>query len=376
MKFFLVGGAVRDKLLGLPCKERDWLVVGGTPERMLALGFWRADADFPVFLHPETGEEYALARTEVKSGPGYKGFLVHAGQEVTLEQDLARRDLTINALAEDASGNLVDLFGGREDLDNGLLRHITPAFVEDPVRVVRVARFAAKLGKWGFRVAHGTHALMQRMTADADFVHLKRERVWRELERSLAEPQPWRFFEVLHRCGAWRVLLPGLADALGEEPGHGGVPSPAMLALQRAAAISEAPPVRFAALFAALPGDPLPLAEKLRAPREFLELTGLLVRHGDVFRACAAGDPEILYHLLRELRAQQRPERFADFLQAAAAIWPEAAEAAGRNLRLAAQALASVSAEALQQQGLQGRALGEALQRASVAAIKNSRANF
>jgi tRNA nucleotidyltransferase (CCA-adding enzyme) len=379
MKFYLVGGAVRDRLLGLPFKERDWLVVGGTPEQLLALGFRRADADFPVFLHPATGEEYALARTETKNGPGYKGFAVDAGPQVTLEQDLARRDLTINALAEDENGNIIDPFGGREDLDNGLLRHITPAFVEDPVRVVRVARFAAKLGRWGFRVAHGTHALMTRMTADADFVHLKTERLWRELGQALAEPQPWRFFEVLQRCGAWRVLLPGLVDALGASPGHGAEPAPAILALQRAAAATEAPRIRFAAFFGALP-EAATLAGQLRPPKEFLELTGLLARHGEAFRAAAAGDAAGIHRLLKDLRAQQRPERLADFLQGAAVLWPQAAATAVSNLRLAADALQGLSAEALQRQGLHGPALGEALHRQALAAIaaalNHSPANF
>ena len=163
MKIYLVGGAVRDGLLGLPVSERDYLVVGATEQQMLDLGYRRLDVAFPVFLHPETGDEYALARCECKSGPGYKGFEVDAGPHITLEQDLARRDLTVNALARDETGNLIDLFHGREHLDEGLLRHITPAFDEDPVRLLRAARFAAKLGRWGFRVAHGTFALMQRM---------------------------------------------------------------------------------------------------------------------------------------------------------------------------------------------------------------------
>ncbi|HHO68262.1 MAG TPA: multifunctional CCA tRNA nucleotidyl transferase/2'3'-cyclic phosphodiesterase/2'nucleotidase/phosphatase, partial [Gammaproteobacteria bacterium] len=190
METYLVGGAVRDELLGLPVKERDWVVVGATPEQMRALGFRQVGRDFPVFLHPETGEEYALARTERKSGHGYTGFTVHASPDVTLEQDLARRDLTINAMAMTPDGELIDPFNGREDLENGLLRHVSPAFVEDPVRILRVARFAARFAKWGFHVAHATHALMRRMVADGEVDYLVPERVWAELEKALATDSP------------------------------------------------------------------------------------------------------------------------------------------------------------------------------------------
>jgi tRNA nucleotidyltransferase (CCA-adding enzyme) len=170
MQIYLVGGAVRDKLLGLPVRERDWVVVGATPEAMVKLGYRPVGKDFPVFLHPDTHEEYALARTERKTAPGYKGFVVHADPDVTLEEDLRRRDLTINAIAEAADGTLIDPFNGREDLDQGLLRHVSPAFVEDPVRILRVARFAARFAKWGFKVAHGTHALMQRMVDNGESI--------------------------------------------------------------------------------------------------------------------------------------------------------------------------------------------------------------
>ena len=217
MKIYLVGGAVRDKLLELPVKERDWVVVGATEQQMLAAGYRRADREFPVFLHRDTGEEYALARTERKTGPGYRGFEVHAGPDVTLEQDLLRRDLTINALALDERGELIDVCNGRQDLEEGLLRHITPAFVEDPVRLLRVARFAAKLGQWGFRVAHGTYGLMKKMAVSDDLLSLKAERLQVELWKALGEAQPWRFFEVLQRCGALARLLPELAQTLGEQ---------------------------------------------------------------------------------------------------------------------------------------------------------------
>ena len=202
MKIYLVGGAVRDQLLDLPVRDRDWVVVGGSGEQLLARGLQAADAEFPVFIDPASGEEYALARREIKTGPGYKGFHIEAGPEVTLEEDLVRRDLTINALARDESGRLIDLFGGREDLDQGLLRHISPAFVEDPVRLLRTARFAARLGRWGFRVAHTTQGLLGQMAASGELRFLRPERVWREMKQALAEDQPWRFFEVLQRSGA------------------------------------------------------------------------------------------------------------------------------------------------------------------------------
>ena len=202
MRIYLVGGAVRDKLLGLPIREKDWVVVGASPQELLDQGFKQVGKDFPVFLHPQTGDEYALARTERKTGPGYKGFAFHASPEVSLEQDLQRRDLTINAMAEDADGTLIDPYHGREDLDNGLLRHVSPAFAEDPVRILRVARFAAQFGKWGFKVAHGTNALMRNMVDSGEVDHLVPERVWGELARSLASDTPQRFFTVLAGCGA------------------------------------------------------------------------------------------------------------------------------------------------------------------------------
>ena len=189
MKAYVVGGAVRDELLGLPVADRDWVVVGATPEALVAAGYRPVGRDFPVFLHPETREEYALARTERKSGRGYRGFTVHAAPEVTLEQDLARRDLTINAMARDAAGGLIDPFGGARDLKDGILRHVSEAFAEDPLRVLRVARFAAR---YAFRVAEETLALMRRMVAAGELEHLVPERVWQEFSRGLAEPHPAR----------------------------------------------------------------------------------------------------------------------------------------------------------------------------------------
>src|SRR3989344_3610887 len=205
MKIYLVGGAVRDKLLGLPVKDRDYVVVGATPEQMTAQGFKPVGADFPVFLHPQTKEEYALARTERKSGRGYKGFTVYAAPDVTLEDDLKRRDLTIHAMAEDESGKLVDPFHGAADLRAGILRHVSPAFGEDPVRILRAARFAAR---FGFAIAPETLQMMRDMVSSGEVDALVAERVWQELARGLMEKKPSRFFETLRSCGALAKILP------------------------------------------------------------------------------------------------------------------------------------------------------------------------
>jgi len=365
VKVYLVGGAVRDQLLGLPVKERDWLVVGATPEEMLAKGFRRADAEFPVFLHPESGEEYALARTEVKTGAGYKGFRVESGPEVALDQDLRRRDLTINALARDESGEIIDPWGGREDLEKGLLRHITPAFSEDPVRLLRVARFAAKLGHRGFRVAHATHALMREMAVSPDLHHLKPERIWREMERAMGESQPWRFFEVLHRCGALAGVLPALDRGMGEEKGfHAAVvPAPAVQALRRAVASSEDPVVRTAVvLFDAAAGeaDTERWFGAIRAGRKEAGLLRDLLSARDTLATPAQAAS--LLRLAGGLKSRQQPQRLERFLLAAAALWPEATSRWEPGLRLAGELLCAKPGPAAGLEGLQGAALGAALQ--------------
>ncbi|MFN5009989.1 MAG: multifunctional CCA tRNA nucleotidyl transferase/2'3'-cyclic phosphodiesterase/2'nucleotidase/phosphatase, partial [Gammaproteobacteria bacterium] len=219
METYLVGGAVRDELLGRPVGERDWVVVGATPADLEAQGYRAVGRDFPVFLHPQTHEEYALARLERKVAPGYRGFTTDFAPTVTLEQDLARRDLTVNAMARAADGRLIDPYGGRADLERRVLRHVSPAFTEDPVRILRVARFAARFAPLGFTIAPETMTLMQRMVADGEVDALVPERVWREIERALGEPQPRAAIEALRACGALRVLLPEL-DALF------GVPQP------------------------------------------------------------------------------------------------------------------------------------------------------
>ncbi len=371
MRIYLVGGAVRDELLGLPVGERDWVVVGATPEQMLERGYRRADAEFPVFLHPETGEEYALARTERKTGPGYKGFTVDAGPQVTLEQDLLRRDLTINALARDENGEIIDVCHGRDDLDEGLLRHITPAFSEDPVRLLRVARFAAKLGQWGFRVAHGTHALMKKMAASPDLGHLRAERVWKEFIRALGEPQPWRFLEVLHRCGALAHLMPEVDRSLGEAGGHGRSGEAGLEGLKRACVESGDPVVRAAAALypaARQVADPDAWLGGLRAGREEAQLLrDLLAGDGEL---PASDDPGGLLSLAGRLKPTQQPLRFERFLLAAAALWPERLSSLAGPLRRAAGILAEKPPAAFYRQGLTGAALGEALQRWRVGSLE------
>jgi tRNA nucleotidyltransferase (CCA-adding enzyme) len=363
MKIYLVGGAVRDQLLDIPVRERDWVVVGATEQAMLAAGYRRADNEFPVFLHPETGEEYALARTERKTGPGYRGFEVYAGPDVTLEQDLLRRDLTINALAQDEAGQLIDVCDGREDLDEGLLRHITPAFSEDPLRLLRVARFAAKLGQWGFRVAHGTYGLMKKMAACEDLQHLTAERVQVEMWKALAEPQPWRFFEVLHRCGALARLIPELAEVMGGQDSHQAAQGvDAMAALKRVVELTQDPVVRFGvAMFqaASLAEAPQRFVSGLRVGREAAELVQDLLELAPL--QTAAREPVLLLRSAKRLCLNARPGRFEVCELAGRALWPDTMPAVLKGLALALGAFSEVDVRQFQAQGLQGADLGAAL---------------
>lgn len=324
MHFYLVGGAVRDGLLGLPVRERDWVVVGATPQEMLALGYTPVGKDFPVFLHPETKEEYALARTERKTGPGYTGFTVHADPDVSLEEDLLRRDLTINAMAETPDGELIDPYGGRNDLDNGILRHVSPAFAEDPVRILRIARFAARFSRWGFHVAHSTNELLRAMVAEGEVDHLVPERVWAELAKALAEPVPGRFFDVLHGCGALARLFPEL-EPLYPDTGHAAShPAGAVLpVLQAATALSEATAVRWAALICDIDNsDPDALdaprldalCERLRTPNACRELALLGLQYRRQVHEIAGLSPGAVLDLLTALDALRRPGRLDDFL--------------------------------------------------------------
>ena len=340
LKIYCVGGAVRDRLLNLPVQDHDWVVVGSTPEDMVARGYQPVGKDFPVFLHPETHEEYALARTERKTARGYKGFDVHAAPDVTLEQDLSRRDFTVNAIAQDADGQLIDPYNGIADLRAGILRHVSPAFSEDPVRILRAARFVAR---FGFQIAPETLELMRVMAANGEVGALVPERVWQELARSLMEKTPSRFFTTLRECGALAKILPEV-DALF------GVPQPpqhhpeidcgihTMLVLDDAAQHDYALEVRFAALMHDLgkgttPKDILPrhigheqrsvdllraLCERLRVTGECRDLGLLAARfHGDVHRAQELRADTVV-RLFQSCDAWRRPERFVQLLQACA----------------------------------------------------------
>jgi tRNA nucleotidyltransferase (CCA-adding enzyme) len=341
MRIYCVGGAVRDELLGRQVSDRDYVVVGATPETMLAQGYRPVGRDFPVFIHAESGDEYALARTERKTGRGYHGFAFHAAPDVTLEEDLSRRDLTINAMARDADGTLIDPYGGQRDLRAGILRHVSPAFAEDPMRVLRVARFAAR---FGFAVAPETEALMRSISAGGELATLTPERVWQELARALMESHPSRFLVVLRRCGALKQLLPEV-DALF------GVPQPVphhpeidtgvhvLQALDYAAAAGDALPVRYGVLCHDLgKGETaqadLPrhiaheqksvrlaesMSERLRAPADCREMAVLTARfHGTVHRAAELRAATLL-DLLMATDALRRPERLGWLLQACAA---------------------------------------------------------
>ena len=401
MKAYKVGGCVRDRLLGLPVTDRDWVVVGATPDEMLAQGFKPVGKDFPVFLHPETKEEYALARTERKTGPGYTGFAFHASPEVTLEEDLARRDLTINAMAETEDGEIIDPYGGLQDLERRLLRHVSPAFVEDPVRILRVARFAARFRPLGFRIAGETMALMRRMADNGEVDALVPERVWQETVRALGEPMPQVFFEVLRECGALAKLFPELHRLFGvpQDPAHHpevdtGVHT--LLVLEQAARLSPEPVVRFAALVhdlgkgetprALWPKHPdheargVPLVEALchryRVPKPFRDLAVLVTRyHLHYHRAAELSDTELL-DLFEQLDAFRRPERFEQFLLACEA------DSRGRPgyearqpeqtgmLRQAFTAAAALRGGDLASEGLRGKALAEELRCRRLAAIQ------
>lgn len=341
MDTFLVGGAVRDGLLGRPFVERDYVVVGATPEEMVALGYRPVGKDFPVFLHPQSGEQYALARTERKTGPGYYGFATRFSPDVTLEEDLARRDLTVNAMAQDASGAIVDPYGGRRDLEARLLRHVSPAFVEDPLRVLRVARFAARFAPLGFTVAPETLDLMRRIVASGELAALVPERVWVETERALGEERPVTYFEVLRDCGALAAVFPEI-DALY------GVPQPekwhpeidtglhTMQVLEVAAELSTDTTVRFAALVHNVGKGLTPraewprhigheeagarlvekMSERLRVPNEHRDLAVQAARHHARVHRAAELRPGTILELLEMTDAFRRPERFERLLLA------------------------------------------------------------
>ena len=406
MKIYQVGGAVRDRLLQRPFHDTDWVVVGATPEDMTAQGFTPVGKDFPVFLHPQTHEEYALARTERKSGVGYRGFVVHTSPDVTLEEDLARRDLTINAIAAPADwagvGAVFDPYNGQADLQAKLLRHVTDAFREDPVRILRVARFAARFED--FSVAPETLQLMREMVQAGEADHLVPERVWQEIRRGLMEAQPSRMFEVLRSCGALQVILPELNRLWGvpQRPEyHPEVDSGvhAMLVLDMAAQLHAPLTVRFACLChdfgkGTTPADMLPrhigheqrsarllqaVCDRWRVPNDCKELADVVAReHGNIHRSSDLNAAAVM-RLLERCDAIRKPERFTEALLACEC------DARGRKglqaqpypqrLRLQAALDAALAvntapiAQAAAQQGLQGKAIGEAVTAARTQAV-------
>jgi len=343
MKVYQVGGSVRDELLGLPVQDRDWVVVGSDPQEMARLGYRPVGADFPVFLHPQTHEEYALARTERKTAPGYKGFAFHAAPDVTLEQDLARRDLTINAMARDERGNLVDPHGGEADLRAGLLRHVSPAFAEDPVRILRVARFAAR---FGFAVAPETMALMNRMVQAGEADALVPERVWQEVSRGLMEKSPSRMLAVLRECGALARVLPEL-DRSFSRP---GVPERLAARLEHAAERGYGLAVRFALLVLDLPAhEAEALAARVNAPNECRSLAAVAIGERDLAEERTL-DAQTALALLERADAFRRPERLARLVEVAEcdALAPDAASFAPRRaLARALEAARNVDAAAI-----------------------------
>ena len=407
MKRYLVGGAVRDRLLGLPIRERDWVVTGATPEDMVAAGFRPVGKDFPVFLHPQTKEEHALARTERKSGRGYHGFTFHTGVEVSVEEDLIRRDLTVNAMAEDEDGHIVDPHGGRRDLDARLLRHVSPSFAEDPVRVLRVARFAARFAPLGFRVADETVALMQQMVADGEVDHLVPERVWKEAERALsgdgrseADYRPSVFFRTLQACGALARVMPELA-ALDGVPQRADYHPEVDTLVHTLMCVDAATRMRFplevhvAALLhdlgkAATPSAEWPshkmhdargvplveaFAARLRLPTAQRELATVVAREHLLVHRAAELRPQTLLQILERLRAFQKGNFFDQALDACLC------DARGRlgledcdyppptYLRAAAAAAREVQAKDVMTPGISGPAIGEALATARVARL-------
>jgi tRNA nucleotidyltransferase (CCA-adding enzyme) len=384
MKAYLVGGAVRDALMGLPVQDRDWVVVGATPQMLLDQGYLQVGQDFPVFLHPQTKEEYALARTERNTAPGYRGFEVHAAPDVTLEEDLARRDLTINSIAvpSDYTGatgqfsindHLVDPYGGRQDITNRVLRHVTPAFREDPVRILRLARFAARFTD--FTVAPETQALLREMVDSGEVDHLVAERVWQELARGLMESKPSRMFAVLRGCGALKRLLPELPPELATST---DVMPVVDLTAQRRAPLT----VRYACLVHTLEK---PQAEavgaRLRVPGECKELADVVAREQASIQTSTGLGAEALVLLLERCDAFRKPARLADILLAceciaAAGEYPSdtpylQARTLERALELAQSIATNVIAAQAQSTGASGPEIGESIRQARIRAVSD-----
>lgn len=398
MKVYLVGGAVRDQLLNLPVKERDWVVVGASPDELLKKRFRQVGKDFPVFLHPETNEEYALARTERKAAPGYYGFTCDFSNTVSLEEDLARRDLTINAMAMDEQGQLIDPYQGQQDLRDKILRHVSPAFVEDPVRVLRVARFAARFHHLGFRVADKTRSLMYSMVRNGELAHLVAERVWQEWQRSLEERNPEQFISTLRACDALRIILPELHALFG-------IPNPyryhhevdsgvhTLMVLQAAAALTTDPVIRFAALVHDLGKTSSPMSNwpshhgheergvpiidalctRLRIPNEYRTLAMTVSRFHLTIHRLSQLRAATIVKVLEQADAFRRPQLFYNMLIACQAD----AEGCGRKVDYRQAKLwsgilaecAKVNVQTIIAQGYTGEAIKHALHQHRVACV-------
>ena len=398
MQIYQVGGAVRDELLGNEVKDRDWVVVGSTPEEMTALGYKTVGKDFPVFIHPDTGEEYALARTERKTGPGYRGFVFDTSGEITLEQDLQRRDITINAIARDENGNLIDPFNGLKDLERKIIRHVSAAFVEDPLRVLRVARFAAQLN---FPVAEETLSLLKELSAANELETLAPERIWLETEKALKAPQPRRYFEMLRECNALVTLFPEIDRLFG-------IPQPeryhpeidcgvhTLMVLEQATKLSTGTEVRFAALVHDLGKATTPqkiwpshhghgergveliseLCERLRIPNRYRDLATIVARYHLNCHRIDEMSPAVILGKLEGLDAFRRPDRFAQFLLACEADARGRKGLEQRDYRQAElfmkyrAACLSVNTKSLDTQGLKGTQIAEHIRARRIEAIK------
>lgn len=364
MQTYLVGGAVRDELLGLEVKDRDWVVVGATPEQMLARGFTQVGSDFPVFLHPKTHEEYALARTERKQGHGYHGFSVYSAPDVTLEEDLLRRDLTINAMARSDQGELTDPFNGKKDLDSRELRHVSEAFQEDPLRILRTARFAARFQPLGFRVCTETMTLMHAMVAAGEVEHLVPERVWQEIQRALHEHAPGTFFKVLRDCGALAVLIPELAS---EADFHS-----AMNALHCVHANNGSTAERYAALLGRLDEHACKArAKAMKAPNDCQQLARLAAAFAPVIRQLDPMQPDAgtLLELLEKADFWRRTERFSQLTHVLGCTLDPASRQPLDAIGKAAIVASGVNPQTLMKQGFSGKELGEAIRSERLARI-------
>lgn len=373
MEIYLVGGAVRDQQLGLPVEERDWVVVGSTPEEMLKLGYRQVGKDFPVFLHPKTGEEYALARTERKTAPGYRGFAFHTSPDISLEEDLKRRDLSINAMAQTMDGKLIDPYGGLNDLREGLLRHVSPAFSEDPVRILRVARFAARFGRYGFHLSHATNRLMRDMVAAGEVEHLVAERVWAELVKALATDMPERFFHVLRGCGALAVLFVEIdrqfesADVAHTSDSHAA----SLRLLHDAAARTDDTVIRFGSLLWSLDRNlsrsqrieqSSTLCNRLKAPNDFTRFGLLAIEQENNMKS---RDADALVNAMQASGAFRDTHRWKQLLELYSIAGVLMADDISMLNRARDQA-AAVNAAQFKNQGLKGPALGDAIKKERV----------